>query len=313
MALVAHRARADPLERQDRGRVGVGALQPGDDVRRRASSDSSAYIARSSPRCQAAAKAVDRLALGGDVAGAADGPGHEGDERRRRERGEAARIGDRVPSPGARAGRAVGQRMGLYVTAGTLGGRDGHRLADRGRRPAAGAVRLGAGIRRGRARAAGLRDRRLRRDAPGPAAARRRAPLALVSGLRPGRGADRGHGLRPGLRGGGRTLARPGAIAGRDGRRRVLRRRPDRVRGPRDHLGARRAGARQRRRGAARGAALDDPAAPQRGAAAVERADRGAGAARSVPAHRRPRGARARADRLDRPRARASSPRPTRW
>ena len=61
-------------------------------------------------------------------------------------------------------------------------------------------------------------------------------------------------------------------------------------------------GARQRRRGAARGPAFDDPAASQHGPAAVERADRGAGAARPVPAHRRPGGARAGADGGDRPR-----------
>ena len=281
----------------------VGALQA---LRRRPAAWRRPTAARTSragrraPRRRRRPSTVLRSA--GHVAGADGDARDQRDDAGRGERGEAARVGDRVSTAGAAALLVNGpDSTAPPVRSDDVTGIDWLIV---GVVLLLAPLRLGAGLRRRGARAGRVRDRRLGRHAGRPAAARRRPPLALVARLRPGRGADRGDGLRARLRGGGRTIARPGATVA-DGDRRstaslgaVL----DRLRRARDHVGARRAGARQRRRGAARGPALDDPAAPQRGAAAVERADRGARAAGPVPAHRRARGARAGADGGDRAR-----------
>ena len=242
-------------------------------------------------------------------------PGDQRDERRRRERGEAAGVGDRGPSSRrTRAGRTAGQRNGIV----------------RGRRYArmhvtgidwliVGVVLLLAlfgwaqGFVAGALALAGF--------AVGAYVGTRLGPLLLDDGRRspwsPAFGLVgaliAGMVFALGFEGVGARLrgrVRSPAATAVDG---VLGAVLTAVRRARDHVGARRAGARQRRRGAARGPALDDPAAPQHGAAAVERADRGAGAAGPVPAHRRPGGARAGADGGDRPRGGRARPPRTRW
>ena len=184
-------ARDDLLERDRFRCLRVGSLAAGrGSCGALASSLSSAYIARWSPRSQACAKALTVRRSAGTWLRAGDGSRDQRDQRGRGERGEAPGAGD----SGQRRWMLRGRRYAREKS-------DRHRLGDRGRRRAAGPVRLGAGIRGGRAGAARLRGGCVGR-ARGSARLLLggRAPVAVGAGVRPGGCADRGHGVRDRLR-----------------------------------------------------------------------------------------------------------------